>query len=177
MTSWRLLLSLWACVGAAVHVAGGVLGRIRSPLRSSSDGDDRGVGSGKIRMRFVLVLLFALGLDPRCSPMGFVFRPSIVWPPGADSCAPSALHASMADALSTKSIRAGRSGRWLLQQIHDWKSHMKMGGGSYSALAGSAGGRSRRRRDASGKSGGCVVISVLFRVCSAKNRGCNVSLF
>ena len=27
----------------------------------------------KIRMRFVLVLLLALGLDPRCSPMGFVF--------------------------------------------------------------------------------------------------------
>ena len=118
-TPWRLLWSLWACTVVAVHDAGGDPGRIKSPLRSSAGGDDDGVGSVKIRMRFVLVLLLALGLDPRCSPMGFVFRLSIVWPPGADSCAPSALHASMADALSTKSIRAGRSGRWLLQQIHD----------------------------------------------------------
>ena len=108
---------------------------------------------------------------------GRFFQPSVVWPAGADSCAPVVLYASMADALSTKSICAGRSGRWLLQQIHAWKSHMKMGGGSCSALAGSAGGRSRRRRDASGKSGGCVVISVLFRVHSIKNRGCTVLMF
>ena len=66
-------MSLWACTSAAVHDAGGNPGRIKSPLRSYAGGDDDGVGSVKIRMRFVLVLLLALGLDPRCSPMGFVF--------------------------------------------------------------------------------------------------------
>ena len=108
---------------------------------------------------------------------GRFFQPSVVWPAGVDSCAPAVLYASMADALSTKSIHAGRSGRWLLQQIHAWKSHMKMGGGSCSALAGSVGGQNRRRRDASGRRVGCVVIFVLFRVRSVKNRGYTVLMF
>jgi len=73
LTSWWLLLSLWACAAASAHDSGGDPGRISSPLRASRAGGVLDVGSEKFPMRFVLVLLFALGLDPLCSSMGFVF--------------------------------------------------------------------------------------------------------
>ena len=72
LTPWRLLLSLWACAAASAHDSGGDPGRIRCPLRTSSAGGDLGIRSELFRMRFVLVLLFALELDLTCSSVGFV---------------------------------------------------------------------------------------------------------
>ena len=68
---------------------------------------------------------------------GRFFRPSVVWPAGADSCAPAVLHALMVDALSTKSICVGRSGRWLfavdpcLEVAHEDGRWLLLGAGRF----------------------------------------------
>ena len=72
LTPWRLLLSFLACAAASAQDSGGDPRRIRCPLRTSSAGGDLGIGSELFRMRFVLVLLFALELDLTCSSVGFV---------------------------------------------------------------------------------------------------------
>ena len=61
LTPCQLLLSLWACAAASAHDSDGDPGRIRCPLRASGAGGDLGIGSELFRMRFVLVILFALG--------------------------------------------------------------------------------------------------------------------
>ena len=64
---------LWASAGAGVHEAGGGPWRIRSPLQFPGVGVACSVGSMNIGIRFALVLLFALGMDPPCSLVGFSF--------------------------------------------------------------------------------------------------------
>ena len=73
VTLWRSLSFLWASAGAGVHEAGGGPWRIRSPLRFPGIGIACGVGYMNIGTRFALVLLFALGMDPLCSLVGFSF--------------------------------------------------------------------------------------------------------
>ena len=109
---------------------------------------------------------------------GCVFQSSVLGPATADFFASSALGVSAADFRSTFMIHAGgESRRWLLQQIHDWRSTMKTGGSLCSAPVAPSGRSQRRRWKSSGGEKGCVVISFLSRIASVKNRGCTVPQF
>ena len=143
------------------------------PVRCVSLPACRGEGFPVIPGCDCFIRVAAVVGDSRC-----VFRSSVLGPATADFFASSALGVSVADFRSTFMIHAGgESGRWLLQQIHDWRSTMKTGGSLCSAPVAPSGRSRRRRRKSSGGEKDCVVISFLSRVASVKNRRCTVPQF
>ena len=166
---------LWASAGAGVHEAGGGPWRIRFPLRFPSVGVACGVSSMNIGMRFALVLLFALGMDPLCSLVGFSFLVGgfvagcgFILPLPPSVCSPMVFRC-------LKSTSTGGLGWWILRLFHVAEA---AGGGFGSAGfdLGFGSGRSRPRRSNGmtelGKmnrsSLGSFVIFLFFRVLFVK---------